>query len=86
MDVLETPYSSKIDFFSNQERFNELIYEINMMERSNIRTNPCFHYTLTFTTLWANSADDRLMIFFLIFTKKQDLAFHANCLLRRQFA
>ena len=26
-----------------------------------------------FTTLWANSADNRLMIFFLFFPRKQDL-------------
>ena len=37
-------------------------------------------YTLTFTTLWAFSAKDKLMIFFLFFPKKQDLTFHANCL------
>ena len=29
-------------------------------------------------TLKANSADDKLMIFFLIFPRKQDLTFHAN--------
>ena len=37
---------------------------------------------LTFTTLWDNSADDRINIFFLVFffSQKQILAFHANCL------
>ena len=36
-------------------------------------------FTTVFTTLWANS-DDKLMIFFLIFPRKQDLTFHVNCL------
>ena len=30
--------------------------------------------------LWADSADDMLMIFVWIFPKKQDLKVHANCL------
>ena len=34
---------------------------------------------LTFINLWANSSDDKF-IFFLIFPRKQDLTFHANCL------
>ena len=38
-----------------------------------------FLSALTFTTLWAFSADDKLMIFFLFFKKKKDLTFHANC-------
>ena len=46
----------------------------------------CFHLCLTFTTLLANSADDKLMILFLIFPTQQDLTFHANCLHWRQFA
>ena len=29
---------------------------------------------------WDNSADDKLMIFFLSFTRKQGLTFQANCL------
>ena len=33
-------------------------------------------HRLTFTTLWANSADDKLMIFFLFFTRKQSLTVH----------
>ena len=42
---------------------------------------------LTFTTLWANSADDTLMIFFFLnFPRKQDLMFHTNCFHWRQFA
>ena len=40
---------------------------------------------LTLSMLWANSADDKLIFFFLIFPRKQDLTVHANCLLRRQF-
>ena len=40
--------------------------------------------TLTFTTLWPNSADNKLMMF-SCFPRKQDLTFHANCLQRRQF-
>ena len=31
---------------------------------------------LTFITLWANSADDKLVMV----PRKQDLTFHANCL------
>ena len=31
---------------------------------------------LTFTILWANSADDKSMMFFLIFLGKQGLTFH----------
>ena len=34
---------------------------------------------LTFTTPWANSADEKLVISSL-FPRKQDLKFHANCL------
>ena len=30
---------------------------------------------LTWTTIWANSADDKLVIFFLIFPRKQDSTF-----------
>ena len=39
-------------------------------------------YIVTFTTLFANSADDKLVIFFLInyFPRKPDLTFRANCL------
>ena len=33
-------------------------------------------HRLTFTTLWDNSADDKLMIFFLFFTRKQNLTVH----------
>ena len=36
--------------------------------------------TLTFTTHWAYSAEDKLVIFFRIFARKQDLIFHANYL------
>ena len=35
---------------------------------------------LTFTTLLAYSADDKLVIFFLFFQRKQYLTFHASCL------
>ena len=31
-------------------------------------------------TLWANAEDNKLVIFFLFFPRKQDLTFHANCL------
>ena len=34
--------------------------------------------TLNFTTLLANSADNKLMIFCLIFPRKQDMTFHAK--------
>ena len=34
---------------------------------------------LTFTTLWADSADDKLMIFLLFFLREKVLIFHANC-------
>ena len=33
-------------------------------------------HRLTFATLWANSAEDKLMIFFLFFTRKQILTVH----------
>ena len=33
---------------------------------------------LTFTSHWANFVDEKLIIFFLIFPRKQDLKFHAN--------
>ena len=36
---------------------------------------------LTLIMLWANSADDILMIFVLLFLRKWDLTFHANFLL-----
>ena len=45
-----------------------------------------FQYYLIFTTLWGNSADEKLVTFFLLFRRKQDLKFHANCLHWRQFA
>ena len=39
---------------------------------------------ILFTTLWANSADDKLMIFFVIFQENRHrLIFHADYLLRR---
>ena len=42
---------------------------------------------LTFTTLWADAADDKLRTYFLMFfLRKQASTFHANCLLRRQCA
>ena len=41
---------------------------------------------LTATTLSVNLADDKLMIFFLIFPRKQGLTFLANCHQWRQFA
>ena len=34
--------------------------------------------TLTFTTIWVKSVDDKLEIFFLIFLRKQHLTFYAN--------
>ena len=38
-------------------------------------------YIINFTTLWAISAGDKLMIFFFyFFPEKKDLTFHANCL------
>ena len=36
-------------------------------------------WPLSFTVLGANSAANKLLIFFLIFPRKQDLTFHANC-------
>ena len=36
------------------------------------------------TTLWADKADDKLMILFFFFLRKKALTFHVNCLLRRQ--
>ena len=37
------------------------------------------YYFLTFATLWANSADNKLVIVFLFFLET-GLKFHANCL------
>ena len=45
-------------------------------------TNQCSQI-LTSTTLCANSADGKLIIFFSHFPRKWALRFHANCLLRR---
>ena len=42
--------------------------------------NSLWSKQFTFPTLWAFSADDKLMIFFLFFPRKQDLTFLANCL------
>ena len=39
-----------------------------------------WNFLLIFTTLWANPADDKTDDIFLIFPRKQDLTFHANCL------
>ena len=58
------------------------IYSVNV-----VLPFPIFLWSdLTLTTLWANSTDDKLMIFFSYFPRKQAFAFHANCLLRRQDA
>ena len=40
----------------------------------------------TFTTPSANSAEGKLMTFFLFFPENRPLTFHANCLPRRRFA
>ena len=37
-------------------------------------------WPLTFTTLWAYLADNKVILFFLFFQRKQALTFHANCL------
>ena len=42
--------------------------------------------SFTLTVLWANSANGKLISFFLNFHKKQDLTFHANCIQWIQFA
>ena len=41
---------------------------------------------LTSTTLWADSADNKLMIFFLIFPGNRIWQYNTNCLHWRQFA
>ena len=41
--------------------------------------------SLTFTTFWANLADDKLMIVFLFSPRNQDLTFLPNCLHWKQF-
>ena len=49
----------------------------------------CLKYSGTLNSLKHSkkkSADDILKYFFLIFPRKQDLTFHANCLQWRQFA
>ena len=65
----------------------ELSYFILMMiKRIRMSFNTILFSALTFTTLWVDSADDKLMAFILNFPGKQDLTFHANCLHWRQFA
>ena len=44
------------------------------------------HQRLTFTALLTNSADDKLIIFFLFFSRKWVLMLHVNCLQWIQFA
>ena len=51
-----------------------------------IKCNRSYKFVLTFTTLWANSADVILKYFFLIFSRKWALKFHAYCLLMWKFA
>ena len=63
----------------NKKNYSKL--SPNSQSHSGYYIYPEFANTLTFTTLWAFSADDKLMIFFLIFPSKLDLTFHANCLL-----
>ena len=42
---------------------------------------------LTYSTLWANSADDKFIYLFIyLFSRKWDLNFHVNFLVKRQFA
>ena len=36
--------------------------------------------------LWANSADDKLIVLFFLFFVENRMTPHANCLLKRQFA
>ena len=47
-----------------------------------LSTKLMLHAVKPFTTPWANSADNTVMIFFLSFPRKQDLTCHANCLHR----
>ena len=73
-------HEQEINLKTNQRRFPKL--------SSHIKFNRNFVHivlSLTLSMLWAHSADGKL-IFFLILPRKQDLTFHANCLLRRQFA
>ena len=63
---------------------HQLLHDISS---SKILTHNILHKAFfTLTMLWANSADDKLMMFFLFFPRKEDLTLHANCLPRRQFA
>ena len=41
--------------------------------------------SLTFTTLWANSADDKLIFFLFCFPRKQNLIFHGDNLYEMSF-
>ena len=48
---------------------------MHVLWRSFISDTLCIHVA----TLWANTADDKLMIFSYFFPRKQVLTFHANC-------
>ena len=69
--TLEVPHQG----FSNEYTQNKMFLRRN---KNNIDPQLCG--ILTLNTLWANSADKKLMIYFLIFPRKQNMSFHANCL------
>ena len=68
-------FSKNINVYAifNDQSFNDaLTYDIVSFEQLGPEiqkyTNPCMIiFTLTFTNLWANAAEDKLMIFFLFF-------------------
>ena len=57
----------------------DALWDAVYVKKCRFLANRSFGNYLTLTTLWANSADDKLMIF-SYFRRKQGLAFHANCL------
>ena len=48
-------------------------------EKLSVHWSGSIYLTFIYTILWADSADDKLMIFFFYFPRIQDLTFHANC-------
>ena len=58
----------KIFFVEKEEKYQNFLIE---KKKSTLSGDYVLHSILTFTTLWAFSADDRLMIFFLFFQENR---------------
>ena len=64
----------------NRKYFKTTVFDFSNPKLTHTVSDIVLNGTLTFTTLWTNSADDKVMIFFFFLRRKQDLTFHANCL------